>query len=52
MLLWLQALADVCHLYSNTIESPCFQSQKNGTDYSIRYYGPAPEVREGRIWPS
>lgn len=35
----------MCHLYSNTIESPCFEMQKNTSDYAVRLYGsPKAEV--------
>jgi hypothetical protein len=28
----------MCHLYSTTIESPCFTVEKNGTGYEVRNY--------------
>jgi hypothetical protein len=28
----------ICHLYSNTIESPCFSIEKNASTYQIRQY--------------
>lgn len=33
------AAGDVCHLYSNTIESPCFTTVKNASTYEVRRYG-------------
>ena len=40
------AAAEVCHLYSNTIESPCFTVVKEGSDYQIREYaGTQAEVK-------
>lgn len=32
------ASAEMCHLYSTTIESPCFTLEKNATNYQIRQY--------------
>ncbi|KAM3575170.1 hypothetical protein VYU27_002867 [Nannochloropsis oceanica] len=33
------AAGDVCHLYSTTIESPCFTTVKNTSAYEVRKYG-------------
>jgi hypothetical protein len=41
-----QASATPCHLYSNTIESPCFDSLVNGTAYSVREYA----SQEAEYW--